>query len=145
MTVLEYERRFTELSHYAPELVPNKEARCEKFRDGLILEVRSRFSCVGISSYAGLTRPVRPRERTWSLGHVGSRIRGIDQISDGQRASDTDGRPPQSSRSQSQGQYRQGQGQQSGTMGSFVQSTRGSAQRSSGVSQLRETRAGGQG
>ncbi|GMI64584.1 hypothetical protein HRI_000127700 [Hibiscus trionum] len=40
MTVVEYEVQFVRLSQYAPELVPDERARCERFRYGLVTDVK---------------------------------------------------------------------------------------------------------
>ncbi|GMI79845.1 hypothetical protein HRI_001653800 [Hibiscus trionum] len=40
MNVAEYEVQFVRLSQYAPELVPDERARCERFRYGLVTDVK---------------------------------------------------------------------------------------------------------
>ena len=41
MTVEEYERKFSELSRFAPATMANERERCNKFETGLRWEIRS--------------------------------------------------------------------------------------------------------
>ncbi|GMI70942.1 hypothetical protein HRI_000763500 [Hibiscus trionum] len=41
MTVAEYEIQFVRLSQFAPELIPNERERCERFRYGLVTDVKT--------------------------------------------------------------------------------------------------------
>ena len=40
MMVTEYEVKFVQLSQYVPELIPDERARCDRFRFGLLQEVK---------------------------------------------------------------------------------------------------------
>ena len=41
MSVIEYQREFTRLSKYAPEMLVNEEEKCRKFEDGLNGHIRT--------------------------------------------------------------------------------------------------------
>ncbi|GMI77172.1 hypothetical protein HRI_001386500 [Hibiscus trionum] len=41
MTVAEYEIQFVRLSQYAPELISDERERCERFRYGLVADVKT--------------------------------------------------------------------------------------------------------
>ena len=41
MSVIEYQREFTRLSKYAPEMLVNEEEKCRKFEDGLNDHIRA--------------------------------------------------------------------------------------------------------
>ncbi|XP_058068229.1 uncharacterized protein LOC131217333 [Magnolia sinica] len=54
MSVAQYENRFTELSHYASEMIANEVVKMRRFTAGLRSSIRSKICCVNIRTYAEL-------------------------------------------------------------------------------------------
>ncbi|GAV62240.1 hypothetical protein CFOL_v3_05764 [Cephalotus follicularis] len=54
MSVAQYEHNFLELSHFAPALVVEQEERCQKFLDGLRLEIRHTVATVDWNVFGNL-------------------------------------------------------------------------------------------
>ncbi|OWM67173.1 hypothetical protein CDL15_Pgr000625 [Punica granatum] len=52
--VAEYELKFTKLSRFAPTLVSDETSKCNRFLDGLNLNIRSRLSVLDISTFSDL-------------------------------------------------------------------------------------------
>ena len=52
MSVTEYQREFTQLSKYAPEMLVTEEEKCRKFEDGLIDYIRAYVTGFGHDDYS---------------------------------------------------------------------------------------------
>ena len=52
MTVVEYEARFTQFSHFALDLIANKERKAFCFQDGLNPFMKDRFSLLKLETYS---------------------------------------------------------------------------------------------
>ena len=52
MSVTEYQREFTRLSKYAPEMLVTKEEKCRKFEDGLNDYIRAYVTGFGLDDYS---------------------------------------------------------------------------------------------
>ncbi|XP_074337683.1 uncharacterized protein LOC141674882 [Apium graveolens] len=58
MTVLEYEKKFTELSRFVTNYVNNDEEKAQRFQQGLEYWIRDRVSLFEIGTYAGVVQKV---------------------------------------------------------------------------------------
>jgi hypothetical protein len=52
MTISQYSTKFIELSRYAPTLIPNDQAKVEKFLDGLSARIKERIAILEIKEYS---------------------------------------------------------------------------------------------
>ena len=83
MTVVEYEVRFTQLSHYAPMMVSTERDRCRRLEDGLHYDIRSRLTLSDTRTYQDLRaaatrveRLLKENER-YQAAHKSKRSAGI--------------------------------------------------------------------
>ncbi|XP_058111319.1 uncharacterized protein LOC131254347 [Magnolia sinica] len=63
MTVAQYENRFTELSHYASEMIASEAIKMRRFLAGLRSGIRSKMCCVSIRTYAELVEMATQAEQ----------------------------------------------------------------------------------
>ena len=56
MTVLEYEKKFTELSRFVTKYVSTEEEKAQRFQQGLEYWIRDRVSMFEIETYAGVVQ-----------------------------------------------------------------------------------------
>ncbi|KAH7843748.1 hypothetical protein Vadar_020347 [Vaccinium darrowii] len=64
MSVTEYEAKFTELSRYAAQLIPDEAARCRRFQRGLNFNIRKELTGQGvITNYAELVHRAKMIEK----------------------------------------------------------------------------------
>jgi len=89
MSVLEYERRFHDLSLFAPHYVPTKEHMIEKLRDGLRQDLRQGLIALRFKSVRELIEAAQALEAC--IGESQGGHRGIGKKRDGDYFS---GRPP---------------------------------------------------
>ena len=54
MTVVDYEAKFTELSHFVPAFITDEKEKCRLFQDGLCLEIKPKTKMHDHSSFAEL-------------------------------------------------------------------------------------------
>ncbi|GFZ09169.1 hypothetical protein Acr_20g0009770 [Actinidia rufa] len=63
MSIVEYEKRFTTLSRFAPEMVRTEYMKCRRFEQGLDWQIRSRVSMLEIYIYSELVNKAKIAER----------------------------------------------------------------------------------
>jgi hypothetical protein len=64
MNAEQYSNKFTELLRYAPNSVPNKETKVERFLCGLQSKIRGRVICHGVNEYTKLVHQASIAERS---------------------------------------------------------------------------------
>ncbi|KAK8510296.1 hypothetical protein V6N12_073367 [Hibiscus sabdariffa] len=73
MSVSEYEIQFVRLSQYAPELVPTKRDRCDRFRYGLVKEVKTYVLAYDYTDFDVLVARAKDIEQSLGLSARASR------------------------------------------------------------------------
>ncbi|GMI67523.1 hypothetical protein HRI_000421600 [Hibiscus trionum] len=72
MSVAEYEVQFVRLSQYAPELIPDERERCERFRYGLVTDVKTYMLATEYSDFDVLVGRAKDIEMNLSLSARGA-------------------------------------------------------------------------
>ncbi|GMI64774.1 hypothetical protein HRI_000146700 [Hibiscus trionum] len=85
MSVAEYEVQFVRLSQYAPELVPDERARCERFHYGLETDVKMYLLAAEYDDFDVLVGRAKDVEMNLSLSAKGAGKRAAEYSSGGGR------------------------------------------------------------
>ncbi|GMJ12431.1 hypothetical protein HRI_004912300 [Hibiscus trionum] len=72
MSVAEYEVQFVRLSQYAPELIPDERERCERFRYGLVMDVKTYMLAAEYTDFDVLVGRAKDIELNLSLSSRGA-------------------------------------------------------------------------